>query len=467
MRQQLVKADGSPARPRFRSWSVRMLVVLSVVMTPLVAGFASTSASAATAATTSRYVVILKDGLSVAQVNADATADGVTPSMTYSNAVSGFAGSMSSASLAKVTSNPDVVMVAPDVNFTSTSTHPHHISRGWIMGPGRRDCATGAGNLGNGTTSYSGPDEFPPATAYQQFIPTNLERIDLQCSPTAHIDGRGPGINEGVAVLDTGIQPNNSDLNVVGGVNCSDEAGSSWADDYGHGTEVGGVLAAEDNGFGVVGAAPGARLYAVKVLDAEDGGDLSNIICGVDWVTAHRNEISVANMSLEGPGANDNDCGLKNHDALHYAICRSVAKGVTYVVAAGNDSSSTNNVVPAAYPEVITVGGWSDTDGRPGGLGATCDGNSDDVFAQFSNSGPSVDLMAVATCITSTYNDNTLVFDDGTSFASPAVAGAAADLLSRFPGIGPEGVKLYLQATGEYGDLINNHGYGLLDMNRD
>jgi subtilisin family serine protease len=437
-------------------------------MTPLVAGFASTAASAAAGTATSRYVVILKEGLSVAQVNADAAADGVTPSMTYSSAVSGYAGSMSGASLAKVTSNPDVVMVAPDVTFTSTTnSRPQRVPRGWTLGQGRRDCDTGAGNLGNGTSTYTGPDEYPPATSYQQFIPTPLERVDLQCSPTAHVDGHGPGINVGVAVLDSGIQPNNPDLNVVGGVNCSDEPGSSYADDFGHGTAVAGVLAAKDNGFGVVGAAPGARLYAVKVLDAEDNGELSNIICGVDWVTAHRNEISVANLSLEGPGTNDNDCGLKNDDALHYAICRSVAKGVTYVVAAGNDSSSTNNVVPAAYPEVITVAGYSDTDGRPGGLGPTCDGFSDDTFAPFSNYGPSVDLMAVATCITTLYNDGTLVFWDGTSFASPAMAGAAADLLSRSPGIGPEGVKLYLQATGEYGDLPNSHGYGLLDMNRD
>lgn len=97
------------------------------------------------------------------------------------------------------------------------------------------------------------------------------------------------------------------------------------------------------------------------------------------------------------------------------------------------------------------------------------------MYAPFSNSGPSVDLMAVATCITTTYNDGTLVFDDGTSFATPAVAGAAADLLSRFRDsvhfhvsrTQSRGREAVLQPTAEYGDLINSHGYGLLDMNRD
>jgi subtilisin len=101
-----------------------------------------------------------------------------------------------------------------------------------------------------------------------------------------------------VQTLPTGISNSHPELNVVGGTNCV--GGTSSNDDHGHGSHVAGIAAARDNGDGVVGVAPGARLHAVKVLNAAGSGTTSQIICGIDWVTARAGTIEVANMSLGG-----------------------------------------------------------------------------------------------------------------------------------------------------------------------
>src|SRR3954464_7645938 len=121
---------------------------------------------------------------------------------------------------------------------------------------------------------------------------------------------------------------------------------------------VAGLIGAKDNGFRVVGVAPAVRLSAVRVLNDNGMGTVANIICGIDWVAATRtdadpnNDIAVANMSLGGKASSPDDgqCGTtKKQDPLHQAICRSTAAGVTYVVAAGNESVDMQTHVPAAY----------------------------------------------------------------------------------------------------------------------
>src|SRR4030095_13045736 len=95
----------------------------------------------------------------------------------------------------------------------------------------------------------------------------------------------------------------------------------------------------------------------------------SSVICGLDWVTANvaTHNIKVANMSLSGAGSDDGNCGNTNNDALHKAICSSVAAGVTYVVAAGNENTNFAGSVPAAYDEVLTVTAVADFNGQPAG----------------------------------------------------------------------------------------------------
>ena len=179
-----------------------------------------------------------------------------------------------------------------------------------------------------------------------QCLPAGIDRIDGDLSSTRSGNGRG-AVNVNVAVLDTGINFSHPDLNVVGGVDCT--AGRGFDDLNGHGTNVAGIIGARDNGVGVVGVAPGARLWAVRVLNKFGRGAVSSIICGIDWVTSTHtdsdtsNDIAVANMSIGGGGADDGDCGNSNKDAYHRAICNSVAAGVTYVVSAGNAAAGPRN----------------------------------------------------------------------------------------------------------------------------
>ncbi|MBW3621413.1 MAG: S8 family serine peptidase, partial [Actinobacteria bacterium] len=220
--------------------------------------------------------------------------------------------------------------------------------------------------------------------------------------------------------------------------------GAGGDDDHYHGTHVAGTIAALDDGEGVVGVAPGARLWAVKVLDSSGSGSFSVIIAGVDYVTANAGEIDVANMSL----------GCKcTSTALDDALTTSVAAGVTYAISAGNSDADTKDFSPAGHDDVITVSALADFDGLAGGLGApTCRTDQDDTLADFSNWGPDVDITAPGVCILSTYplEQGGYASISGTSMSSPHVAGAAA-LLYASGMSDPALVKSTLQAEGNVG----------------
>ncbi|MDK3257267.1 S8 family peptidase [Blastococcus capsensis] len=298
-------------------------------------------------------------------------------------------------------------------------------------------------------TAVAPPNREPASTAAQR-LPTGIARIDGELSSTVSGDGSG-SVQVDVAVIDTGIDVDHPDLNVVGGKNCVRGGKNTYDDGNGHGTHVAGTIGAEDDGDGVVGVAPGARLWAVRVLNNQGSGSWSSIICGVDWVTANRSTIEVANMSLGGTGTEPTVAGCSTGDALHDAICTSVSGGVTHVVAAGNDSADAAGFVPAAYDEVITVSALADFDGAPGGLGSpTCRTDGDDTFADFSNHGADVDLVAPGVCIDSTWKGGGYTTISGTSMASPHVAGAAA-LYRAANAATPEQVKAALLLAGNDG----------------
>jgi hypothetical protein len=157
-------------------------------------------------------------------------------------------------------------------------------------------------------------------------------------------------------------------------------------------------------------------------------------------------------MSVTKWGADDHDCGATNDVILHAAICRVVAGGITVVAAAANDSASAAKRVPASYNEVITVSALADTDGKAGGLGGnrcydwgTYD--KDDTFANFSNYGADVDLIAPGKCIWSTIPGG-YSYSSGTSMATPAVTGAVALYKASRPKATPAEVREALRYLG-------------------
>ncbi|HSH79912.1 MAG TPA: S8 family serine peptidase [Herpetosiphonaceae bacterium] len=362
-----------------------------------------------------QYIVVFKDGVAdpAGKAQALAAQHGLGVQRVYSHALKGFAAVIPAARLAMLQADPEIAFVDQDQVFS-------------IAAP--------------------------------QSLPTGINRIDGELSSTNAGDGTGT-VDVDVAIIDTGIA-SHEDLNVYRSVNCSGGSplrgsckSSSPADGNGHGTHVAGTVAALDNSVGVVGVAPGARLWGVKVLSDQGSGYKSWIIAGIDYVTANASTIEVANMSLGGSGSDDGKSCSATTDSYKKAICNSVAAGVTYAVAAGNSSADAATAVPAAYDMVITVSALADFDGLSGGLGAaTCRADEDDTLANFSNYGADVDLIAPGVCITSTWPTaliasgyNTI---SGTSMASPHVAGAAALYKASNPSATPAQVQSALMNDG-------------------
>ncbi|MCR3955490.1 MAG: S8 family serine peptidase [Gudongella sp.] len=297
----------------------------------------------------------------------------------------------------------------------------------------------------NPRVSYIEPDSEVHALA--QDVPWGIDRVfgAEDYSFGTWDSSRGAGI--GVAVLDTGVDMDHEDLEVVGGRRfylrgLTLRSDDQYNDVNGHGTHVAGTIAALDNGIGVVGVAPEAKLYAVKVLGDNGSGSVSAIVAGIEWVY-NRSDISIINMSL----------GSSTYSATFENACnRAYSEGILIVSSAGNSGNTegTGDTVgyPAKYASVVAVAASDINDGR----------------AYFSSTGLDVELIAPGMNIKSTVPDSK--YEDGwsgTSMASPHVAGAAALVWGTDPTMTNEEVRGILADTaGDLGLPTEHQGNGLV-----
>lgn len=339
------------------------------------------------------YVVVYDSSVSdpAALTSTLERASGLTPGFEYRAALKGFSARLTGAQLKRVKEHPGVAYAVPDATMTAASMQP---------------------------------------VLAGETVPPGIRRVQAASLTDAHA-----AATPAVAVLDTGVDLANPDIDAVSGKNCISTS-SPAKDDNGHGTNVAGIIAARDNGSVVTGVAPGTRIVSVKILNSKASGTLSQILCGIDWVTANAAtyNIRVANMSIVGSGKNDNNCGASNNDPEHAAICRSTAAGVVYAVAAGNSKVDMAGTRPASYPEVLSVTAMTDSDGKPGALGKapSCkSGEADDKYASYSNfavgtAAAAHTIAAPGTCVVSDKMGGGTSTYYGTSQAAPHVAGSVA-----------------------------------------
>jgi subtilisin family serine protease len=276
-------ADHAPSVLRPRHWRVAAVAVPSATMrladlvphavaasfVALCLGAPAVAAAAAhdvkpvfaDPAVDGRYIVVYDRGVDVdAETDRQQRARGFRARFRYRTALKGFAAKLSPGQVRALRADADVAYVTPD----------------------RRVRALGA----------------VPLAAGEPAPPPGVRRIQAATLTTTREAG-----DVGVAVIDTGIDLAHSDLDAAAGANCV-TPGAAPSDDNGHGTHVAGTIGARNDGAGVVGVAPGTRVYAVKVLDAGGSGSWSQVICGLDWVTANASRLGIefANLSL---GASD------------------------------------------------------------------------------------------------------------------------------------------------------------------
>jgi subtilisin family serine protease len=379
-----------------------------------------------------RYIVELKRGASPAAV---AAKHALVPDAQFANALNGFAGDVPAARVAALKQDPNVVSVVED-----------------------RVIGLHAKPSGGGTTTTARAKEV---------LPAGVARIGA-VPGTIAFTGRGVG----VAVVDTGLDFNHPDLPrgstsfraIVSRTRLQlSEGGTAGQDDNGHGTHVGGIIAARYDGYDVVGVAPNATLYAVKVLDKAGSGYDSTVLAGLDWVAKNANTVNprirVVNMSLGRPGT------LGDSPSYRAAVKKLKDMGITIVVSAGNDATKeVSAVVPATYPEVIAVASTTakaGTDDIGWFIGADTASHFTTDGAFNSSTGVGVTISAPGADqenIVSGYIQSVGILStrlgggttrmSGTSMSSPHTAGVVALMYEQAGGtLAPESVRATLMST--------------------
>lgn len=338
------------------------------------------------------YIVTLDESAQAetAKGRAVAAKFGAKIKRTYTSAVNGYAVELSEAQAKKLAAAPAVTSVVQNRVFHVDGTQPS-----------------------------------PPSWG--------LDRIDQKALPLnqsyTYPDTAGQGVT--AYIIDTGVRITHSDFGgrASYGYDAIDNDNTAQ-DGHGHGTHVAGTVAGTS-----YGVAKKAKIVGVRVLDNSGSGTTEQVVAGIDWVTRNAVKPAVANMSLGG--------GVDT--VLDAAVRNSIASGVTYAVAAGNDSSNASNYSPARVTEAITVGSTTNTDAR----------------SSFSNYGTVLDIFAPGSSITSSWNtsDSATNTISGTSMATPHVAGAAAVYLAGNPTATPAQVSTAL-TTAATPNVVTNPGSG-------
>ncbi|MBY0595105.1 S8 family peptidase [Bacillus bingmayongensis] len=268
-----------------------------------------------------------------------------------------------------------------------------------------------------------------------QTIKAHGENNNIQTSITKQnsiniIPFTGKGVS--VAVLDTGIDTEHTDLKIKDGISFI-ENHPDFDDDNGHGTHLAGIVAAQDNEVGMTGIAPNVDLYAVKVLDKYTNGKYSTVVKGIDWAIEHN--INIVLMSLGGK---------KESTFFEEAMNKAYQKGILLISSAGNEGYKEGNTItyPAKYHSVIAVGAL----------------NKHDTRGFLSSRGDELELMAPGVDILSTWKDENYRLDSGTSMAAAHVAGVAALILEKNPYLINKKVREVMNKTAI--PLGNSFEYG-------
>jgi subtilisin family serine protease len=334
------------------------------------------------------YIVVLNSGEAVDNATANLSkAYGGQVKHAYKNAVHGFSVKLTEAAAKRLAANPAVKYVEQDRKVSLAA---------------------------------SGTQANPPSWGLDR-----VDQVSLPLSGTYTYPSTASNVH--VYDIDTGARITNTDFGGRASYGYDFIDNDAVADDCnGHGTHTAGTISGT-----TYGVAKGAKLVAVRVLDCSGSGSYSQIIDGVDWVTKNAIKPAVANMSLGGAAGS----------TLDDAVKASIASGVTYAVAAGNDNTDACNTSPARLADAITVGATDNADNR----------------ASFSNYGSCLDIFAPGVNIKSTYNssDTATTTMSGTSMATPHVTGAAALILAANPTATPAQVRDALVAHADTGKVTN------------
>jgi len=338
-----------------------------------------------------RYIVVFKPGVSAEAVDnalADVSSLNIQVDYRYSAALVGFAGVLSDQAVSRLANNSNVAYIEADQKMTIDTTQT-------------------------------------PAT-------WGLDRVDQRALPlnnTYTYNYTGAGVT--AYIIDTGILVTHNEFGGRASVGYDAVGdGRNGIDCNGHGTHVSGTV-----GGSTYGIAKGVSLVAVRVLNCSGSGTTSGVIAGVNWVTAHHTASAVANMSLGG--------GVSS--SLDTAVANSIAGGVTYAIAAGNNNKDACRYSPSRVPTAITVGATTSTDAR----------------ASYSNYGTCLDLFAPGSSITSAWIGSTSATNtiSGTSMATPHVCGVAALYLQAHPGTSPAAIATAI-TTNATANVVGNPGRG-------